>query len=146
MIAIMVEVASVSNQYHSKRDKENELIFRGQAYVQAIKSYYEAKPKHKIYPTNLDDLISDSRFVYKRHIRKLYKDPVTNDDWQEIKGIDGGIIGVMSTSTEQPLKQNNFPKGLEHFENSTKYSSWHFEYIPVITGSKSKINKTIKIN
>lgn len=130
IIAILAEVASVSNQYRVKRDREAELLFRGQAYVRAIKSYYEAKPGLKIFPRNLEQLLADSRFVHKQHIRKLYNDPITGDDWQLVRGDDGGISGVVSGSTDVPLKQSAFPLELQHFEGAQSYSEWVFEYKP----------------
>jgi type II secretory pathway pseudopilin PulG len=130
IIAILAEVASVSNQYRVKRDREAELLFRGQAYVRAIKSYYEAKPNLEMFPRNLEQLLSDSRFVHKQHIRKLYTDPITGEDWQLVRGNDGGISGVVSSSTDVPLKQSGFPIELQQFEGAESYNEWIFEYRP----------------
>ncbi len=128
VIAILAEMATVSNQYRIKRDKEAELLFRGQAYMRAIESYYHAKKELKIYPKNLEDLLNDPRFAHKRHIRRLYTDPLTEEDWQLVRAPDGGIAGVVSSSRDMPLKQSNFPKQLKQFTGAEQYSDWTFEY------------------
>ena len=54
-----------------KREKEKELLFRGQAYANAIESYYLASKTTKSFPRNLKDLLKDTRYLKKRHLRKL---------------------------------------------------------------------------
>ena len=53
-----------------QREREAELIFRGEAIANAIRSY---KKEMGTYPLTLEDLLS----VRPRIIRKLYKDPMT---------------------------------------------------------------------
>jgi hypothetical protein len=43
----------------------------------------------------------------------------------------GGISGVASASAEEPLKQANFPLGLEKLTGAKSYSDWVFEYVPL---------------
>jgi len=130
IVAILAEMAHVSSQYRVKRDREAELLFRGQAYLRAIDSYYRARPDIQTYPQHLEDLLNDPRFAYRRHIRRLYKDPITGDDWQLLRGPDGGIVGVASTSSDTPFKQSDFPSPLQAFEGSNSYSDWTFEHQP----------------
>lgn len=42
----------------------------------------------------------------------------------------GGIAGVASRSPQAPLKQVDFPVGLEKFEGARRYDEWVFEYAP----------------
>jgi type II secretory pathway pseudopilin PulG len=107
-------------------EKERELMFRGVAYMNAISSYYSASPGMKVYPRNLSDLLSDPRFPTKRHIRKLYNDPITGGEWVLVTTADGGICGVASSSKAKPLKQENFPQQLKSFEGAKHYSDWVF--------------------
>lgn len=88
-----------------QRENEKELRFVGEQYVAAIASYYECKvcgPQQL--PKNLKDLLKDSRAPsVVRHIRKLYRDPMTrSNDWGLIKSGDR-ITGVYSKSTLEPL-------------------------------------------
>jgi type II secretory pathway pseudopilin PulG len=107
-------------------EKENELIFRGLAYKEAIKSYYRASTGRKTYPERLEDLLDDPRFPNKKHIRKIYSDPITGKDWQLIMGSGGGIVGVASKSKMKPLKQKGFPTAMKDFEQALHYSDWQF--------------------
>ena len=110
-------------------EKENELIFRGLAYKNAIRSYYNSsKTGNKSYPARLQDLLNDPRFLSKRHIRKLYCDPITGGDWDLILTSDGYISGVVSKSKKKPIKQKNFPPELKNFEGAEHYSEWTFMF------------------
>ncbi|SFE59143.1 hypothetical protein [Nitrosomonas sp. Nm166] len=64
-------------QTKSQREKEVELMFIGEEFRKAIMSYYNSGPKQ--YPNSLEDLLQDSRTPnVRRHLRKLYVDPITN--------------------------------------------------------------------
>jgi len=111
-----------------KRMQEAELLFRGMAYRNAIQSYYEAVPQAPEYPAELDDLINDRRFAHRRHIRRLYADPITGGAWELIRTAGGRIAGVRSRSGKKPLKTGNFPSGLEEFAAATRYQDWWFVF------------------
>jgi type II secretory pathway pseudopilin PulG len=123
-----VELISTVKQ----REDEAELLFRGMAYRDAIKSYYESGKTVKTYPRQLSDLLLDPRYIHRVHIRALYEDPVSDQKWLLISAPDGGIQGVASKSDKKPRKRGNFPLGLESFENSEKYSDWIFIYNPIV--------------
>lgn len=136
VVGILAEVATVASTRVVKTEREAELLHRGQAYRNAIRSYYEAGVPVKSYPRNLEDLLSDPRFPNRHHMRALYPDPLTQVDmhtWQLIPALDGGISGIASRSTEEPLKKANFPPGLEHLSGARTYSEWRFEYVPSST-------------
>jgi type II secretory pathway pseudopilin PulG len=133
LVAVIIVglLAGIGTQVVSRlqqADREAELLFRGQAYMNAIKRYYDIR---KTFPQSLNDLLLDSRFANKRHLRALYPDPMGKDkkEWILIRR-DGGISGVASAGKESPLKQVNFPKGLEKFQGAKSYSDWVFEYVP----------------
>ncbi len=133
VVGIVVEVAHLTTWRILKADREVELLFRGEAYRRAIKSYYEAGTTLKSFPRSLEDLVKDPRFAGKRHIRALYQDPMSKDErsgWRLIRAPDGGIAGVASRSKEEPLKQANFEKQYEQFAGAKSYSDWVFEYQP----------------
>src|SRR6516225_5350306 len=76
IMAIMFTVAMPVWKQASTREKEEELVFRGKQYVHAI-GLFQRKFANA-YPPNIDVLV-DQRFL-----RKKYKDPITNDDFQII--------------------------------------------------------------
>jgi len=130
VLGIVVEAATVVTSRVAQADRESELLFRGQAYQRAIKSYYEAGGT---FPHMLSDLESDPRFAGKKHIRALYPDPFARGErkeWALIRVAGGGISGVASTSKDEPLKKANFPEGLEKLADAKLYSDWFFEFVP----------------
>ena len=97
----------------SRLAKERELEFIGQEFVRAIESYYNATPGEvKTYPPTLEDLVSDTRFLFtKRHLRKIYANPFTNKaDWNLINNPQGGITGLEANTlySSTQLKKRKF--------------------------------------
>ena len=142
-LSIFANVASIRESYRVKSERERELLYRGQAYMRAIGRFYLAGKDAKIYPRSLQDLLKDPRFAYRRHIRRLYEDPVAGGEWRILRQ-GRGIIGVASISNDKPLRRGNFPIGLEHFAGTTSYSQWLFEFHPQKIPPKitSKTRKT----
>jgi type II secretory pathway pseudopilin PulG len=127
-LAAVGEVWSTTAQ----RERERELLFVGGQFRQAIGQYYEASPGVKQYPRKLDDLIEDKRLpVLKRHLRRIYLDPMTGkSDWGLVTQ-DNQILGVYSLSKDTPLKIANFQAADASLADSTSYSQWRFVYAPL---------------
>lgn len=118
----------------SQRVKENELLFVGEAYRQAIRSYYTAPGPAKQYPKRLEDLLLDTRQTQlTRHLRKLYPDPMTGKtEWGLIQDTESQQIrGVYSLAPGKPWKQQGFDARQKGFENAENYTAWQF----VVTGT-----------
>ena len=148
MAVVMTAMMPVWKQI-AQREKEQELVFRGQQYARAIGLFqrkYANTP-----PPSLDVLVQE------HFLRKKYKDPITNADFvpipagqagaaapggapgsalagrgaliagQPISGSPGvtsargGIIGVTSASTAQSIRVYN---------GATRYNQWRFVYAP----------------
>jgi type II secretory pathway pseudopilin PulG len=110
------------------RDKEEELLFRGDQYRQAIERYYLGRPGLLQYPQNIDELLQDNRTpANKRHLRQRYKDPMTNEDFVVIKDpLTNRIMGVHSASDKEPHKKSGFPEVYKDFASKGTYSEWQF--------------------
>jgi type II secretory pathway pseudopilin PulG len=111
------------------REKEKELLFRGDQICRAIDSYYKAAPQGRqpSYPSRLEDLLKDPRSLEpRRHLRKLYIDPMTDGKWGVISDGKGGVKGVFSLSEKAPLKSGGFPTGYESFEGAKAFTDWKF--------------------
>ncbi len=124
MVVILGIMQGVAYQYMStvmKREREDEMLFRGQQIVEAIARWNNvygvtnpAPPKHG--PLNdLKDLLKDPNALQTtRYLRrdptKEYNDPITGKEWEVIRDPTGqrGIIGVRSTSKQTPLKTGGF--------------------------------------
>lgn len=128
IVGILAEAAHVTTWRLVKAERESELLFRGQAYRRAIESFYISNGR---YPHALEDLVRDPGSASRRHLRALYSDPMgkgENKEWTVVRAKDGGVAGVASTSTEEPLKKANFPKGFENLAGAKSYAEWIFEY------------------
>jgi len=119
----------------AQREREAELIFRGEQYSRSIE-LYQRKNLGQL-PVDFKDLV-DQRFL-----RKLYKDPMTSSGEFEVlyerensglvvldeavlrrsrdlnQSRQGGIIGVASKSIEDSLRIYN---------DGIKYNEWRFVY------------------
>lgn len=102
LIALSVEAPRVAQQI--KREKEEELIHRGNEYRNAIKKYFR---KFGRYPVSIDQLENTNNM---RFLRKRYKDPITGkDDWKLIHvgevqlNLATGSTNVVGQGPGQPL-------------------------------------------
>ena len=76
VMAIMMGAALPAWRTLAQREKEAELVFRGEQYARAIALFQRRYANAT--PPNLDVLINE------RFLRKKYKDPITNGDFQLI--------------------------------------------------------------
>jgi type II secretory pathway pseudopilin PulG len=74
VMAILSSAAMPVWSHMSRREKEEELIFRGQQYARAI-GLFQRRAGPGVNPSNLDIL------VQQRFLRKKYKDPITGGDF-----------------------------------------------------------------
>lgn len=112
----------------SQRARERELLWVGTQYAQALRSYYRASVGVAQYPQRLEELLEDKRVPnVRRHLRRLYPDPITNSlDWGLVRSFDGRITGVYSRSERAPLKVAGFPPQWTDFAGTASYSGWRF--------------------
>ena len=119
----------------ARREREQEALRIGRLYAEAIDSYYRASPgSAKLYPPSLEALLEDTRFVGTyRHLRRLYGDPLRpGQPWSVVRGADGRVRGVASTSEDAPLRQEPLDLGVVVLPAARKYSEWQF--VPRIDG------------
>jgi len=152
MIAVMSILLSAALpvwRHEMRREREAELVFRGEQYVRAIGLYQR---KFQTNPPSIDVL------VQQKVLRKKYKDPITGKDFRPIyagslqqtpqgggsrpggggfgtpqnapqqvvgggaAGALGGLIGVASTSEADSIRI---------YKGRTKYNQWQFVFAGV---------------
>lgn len=95
VMAIMMTVVMPVWKQATQREKESELVFRGQQYARAI-SLFQRKQGPGTLPPSLDVLLEG------RFLRKKFKDPITNEDFELIKQTVGTAPGTGTPSTATP--------------------------------------------
>jgi type II secretory pathway pseudopilin PulG len=117
-----------SEQQALQRERERELLFIGGQFRQALASYAAASPKGAPQsPKTLAELVEDKRFPgVRRHLRRVYADPMTGKaDWTLLKE-QALIIGVASSSARVPLKHSGFALAERDFAEAATYADWKF--------------------
>lgn len=128
VMSLMLSVAMPTWRTLVQREKEEELIWRGQQYDRALQLY---RKKNAAPGAPSIDALVQGRFL-----RKKYKDPITNSDFEVIglspagnapgvqqprQGFGQLIGGVRSKSKEKSLRILN---------GRSVYSDWQFTYVP----------------
>lgn len=132
IMGIMLGAVGQSWKTIMQRDREEELLFRGTQYKDAITRWYKIR---KTPLRDLNNLVLDPTSLTKvRYLRRLYTDPMTNKEWTVISDANKGISGVASTSPLKPFKVGGFPEDLKDLSDKSKYSDWQFVYAPTKKG------------
>jgi len=114
LVSLSAAVPSVLTQ--GQREKEAELIFRGEQYKQAIGRYYR---KFGRYPLKIEDLLETNKLAF---LRREYPDPMTPDGkWRLIRiGPTGELIG--SAHERQPQGRPDATSGQGSSPGSSEQS------------------------
>jgi type II secretory pathway pseudopilin PulG len=145
VLSIMLSVALPVHSTQAKRERELELIFRGQQYARAIELYQRKYPN--VFPPSIEVLLE------QRFLRKRYRDPMTEDGaFVIVRGglsrmdltneagrmrsgvrpdavlVHGGINGVMSSSKERAVRE---------YKGFRQYNEWVFVHVPRAPGPKT---------
>ena len=115
-----------------RRMNEEELLFIGGEFATAFRSYFEATPiGQRNYPAKLEELLRDPRYPgIRRHLRKIYVDPMTGTAEWGVVAAPGGIIGVHSLSQQAPIKIGQFDPAFAALTGKTSYAQWAFGFLP----------------
>lgn len=130
-LGVGLSIAAESYATAARRDREQELRFVGREFRDAIRSYYQIQivaGKHE-YPPTLEALLRDNRFPgVRRHLRRIYTDPMTGSaEWGVVR-VNGRVAGVHSLSDKTPLKQDNFEPDEASLRQRERYRDWVFTH------------------
>ena len=114
----------------SQRDAEAQLLRIGAEYERALITYRLATPVGQAgrSPRSFEDLLGDRRQAgLRRHLRKIYIDPLAgNDRWGILRGSDGTIAAIYSLAPGKPIRQAGFDETWLGFNGANSYSAWCF--------------------
>jgi type II secretory pathway pseudopilin PulG len=149
VMAIMMAVAVQTVEFQMRREKEAELIFRGQQYVEGIRLY---RQKYGRYPMRMKELWEANPKV----LRRKWADPITgSEEWglvfvgqegQELGGRATGGGAPQATPTGTPVfgggsagggggekvgpiigvHSLSQATGIKIYEGRTRYDEWKF--------------------
>ncbi len=110
VVLIGISLATVGKSWKVaiKRDREAELLFRGNRIKAAIEQFaanYEVMKSvrdHR-FPLTLEEMTKPP----KPTLQMVYKDPITGGEFEVVR-VNGEIQGVRSRSKDKPLNQVNF--------------------------------------
>jgi hypothetical protein len=97
LLVVSLSAITQATLTEARREKEAEMIWRGQQYARGVRMYYS---KMRRFPTSLDDLTQPKTGI--RFMRKAYKDPMNEVDgsWRLIYvGPNGQLIGSLNQYT-----------------------------------------------
>jgi type II secretory pathway pseudopilin PulG len=93
VMAVAMTVALPAWSTMARRERETELVWRGEQYARAIQLFQ--RKYAGTFPPSVDVLITE------HVLRKKYKDPITNDDFQTI-GVGQPVSGPQTTNPLAP--------------------------------------------
>jgi type II secretory pathway pseudopilin PulG len=161
VVVMSISITAAAKQWKTvvQREKEADLLARGIEIQTAIGAYYAARQKPLAqspqnlqtpvapsapnvqpgsvqtavepgwYPLTLEELTKGPKPL----LRKVYKDPMTGEDWEYVRDAVGRIRGVRSQSKLTPIKQHQFPPQVATFEGLTQYHDWVFQHAAALT-------------
>jgi type II secretory pathway pseudopilin PulG len=127
--AIGIGLASTGEVWSAsaQREREAQLLFVGQQFRLAFASYRDRSPPGApTAPATLAELLEDRRFPTPvRHLRRLWRDPMTDStDWGLVVAA-GRIVGVHSRDEREPLR-TAFARRDAELAGLGAYSQWVF--------------------
>jgi type II secretory pathway pseudopilin PulG len=128
LVGLSVMGANAQWKTMMQREREAELLFRGDQVRRAIAAYYHGQAGVQRYPQRLEDLLKDPS-TSKRYLRRMYRDPITGEAFATVPCRDR-IKGVFSPSRSPTFKRDGFPVQYAHFNSAPTYREWIFQYEP----------------
>ncbi len=129
LVSLALAAAGPIWSQQQRRERERELLRIGALYAQAIRSYHQSSPgSARDHPARLEDLLLDTRFVgTRRHLRKLYPDPLQpGRPWGLVKDERDRITGVFSQSTAAPIARAAVLLPDRTLPPARRYADWKF--------------------
>jgi hypothetical protein len=106
VLLISALAVSSSIRVNDQREKEEEMVWRGNQYVRGIKLFYR---KNNRFPTSLDDL-TKPQVGSLRFMRQSFKDPMNTEDgsWRLLYvGPNGQLLGSLKPQSPSVLLPNS---------------------------------------
>lgn len=142
LLAIVAGAAALTLQVadtQARRSAEAELLGVGREFERAFASYYRQSPVGaRRFPDRLEDLVRDPRLPgVRRHLRRIYTDPLGGGDWGLVPAPGGGVMAVYSQAAGTPFRQSPGVLAMAApasaaagAASAPAYADWRFGYDP----------------
>jgi len=127
VVVVTLALSGVATVWHTiaQREREAELLFVGEQISRAIENYYRQSPGRAQLPRSLQDLLLDDRFPFvRRHLRRIYRDPMTGSTEWGLVMLGDRVAGVYSLSKDKPIKFAAPDR--RGFTEAESYEEWKF--------------------
>jgi hypothetical protein len=129
LIGISASATARQWSFMVQREREADLVAKGIEIQNALMLYSNTMKigrvmSTEVYPQSLAELTRGP----KPYLRRVYQDPVGGGEWEYLRAPTGGIMGVRSKSKGKPIKANDFPLAIRHFEGKKSYRDWMFQH------------------
>ncbi len=119
ILGIFLAKGQANIRLMNQRELEEELIFRGESYAKALQRYQQ---KTGGMPTSLEQLGKLRPPV----IRKLYKDPLTNQDFETVTAVQAGATGDKTGLPISGVRSKASLNAIKKYQNKELTSEWVF--------------------
>lgn len=129
-MGVVLAGAGQAWRHAAQRDRETELLFIGGEFGEALHRYRSLSPPGTpTAPERLEDLVEDNRFANPvRHLRRIYRDPMTGQAEWGLVIAGGRVVGVHSLSDREALRidlPSHVSQAIAPQTDGT-YASWVF--------------------
>jgi type II secretory pathway pseudopilin PulG len=143
IMTILLSVAMPVWRHEARREKEAELVFRGEQYARAIALFrFKNANIPNAFPASIDALVQG------RFLRKKYKDPMTTTGEFELIGVGSQQPGINPPGPTPPAGRSNTPPqpntptasgmmgvrskstdtSIRSYRGATRYDQWSFTF------------------
>jgi type II secretory pathway pseudopilin PulG len=133
-LGLLAAQTGVVWQQVSQREREAELLAIGVEMARALARYRDETPLGTpSQPSELEQLVEDRRFpVPRRHLRRIYRDPLTGRPVWGVVREGGVIVGIHSLSTSAPIRRAGLPAELgDQAAHAAAHKDWVFRPVAV---------------
>lgn len=124
-LGLMGQTAVYSAQMKARRGLDKQIEATGTHFVHALAMYRLAIPDDPSLPTNIEQLLNDTRGRPQRHLRREPPSPIEGASWQAIRQPDGSINGIFLVSDRIPARRKYTTPDGQAVDIKT-YRDWQF--------------------
>lgn len=129
VMGLVMSVAARQWKVMVQRELEADLLAKGVEIQNALALYSASKKAGRVIPGEVyPQTLADLTRLPKPFLRKVYGDPIGHGEWELVRAPAGGIMGVRSKSKSRPIRQQNFPLVVRHFQGKPRYYDWVFQH------------------